>query len=117
MRPSTDQRRADADAGLLAELERRPRVRLGRLPRPAQEPEAGARAEQVLDVAVEPALDREAHRAVDVRGDAHIGAAHHQRRHRDVDEGAGGVVVVAGAGGEGERLVEHRAAALVRPAP
>ena len=57
-----DERGAEADAGLLAELERRVRVGLGRGPVAAQQPQAGARAEQVLDVAVEAALEREAQR-------------------------------------------------------
>jgi hypothetical protein len=64
--PDHEQRRALADAELLAHAERRPRVRLGRAPLAAQQPQVRADAEHVLHVALEFALLREAQRPVDV---------------------------------------------------
>ena len=62
-----DERGADAHARLLAELERRVRVGLGRGPLAAQQPQPGARAEQVLRRSRRgPRSTREAQAAVDV---------------------------------------------------
>ena len=75
------------------------------------QPQAGARAEQVLRRSRRARARRaKRRRAVDVVRDARVVAAAHQRAQREVDERAGGVVVVAGRDGERERLLEQRAA-------
>jgi len=108
-----DQGRAEADPRLLAEMQRGPGVGLRRRPVAAQEPEVRAHPEQVLRVAVEVALGGEAQRAVEVGGDARVVAAAHQRGGRQVDQGARRVVVVPGAGGAREGLLDQRSPSFV----